>query len=304
MRYLQCFPLCNARVLPRLLAQAVKLGPEVVLDLEDAVGSVQDEALNTRCKDEGRKILIGMAPFLMHLQAETKIHIRINAPETPHFAKDISYLKKLTGLKIESVVVPKAESEKMLLEVMQVLRDNGVLFRHISAIAETREGLEFFTRRFNNQAQLPIDAVYFGNYDYNLSTGQFPVIEQNNARYWRVVEPLALRLNELGIFFGNSPYVHLYDTGTFLHSIRRLKILLHGHFSQVCLNLDQTRIAMNEARAAEVKAPVANVSITEETETDLEFVPRPGRSFAFNARRNKITTPHEYLLQTKSHKRP
>jgi len=298
MHYIQCFPLYNVKALRRLIRYANHAGAEILLDLEDSVCDVSSPELTLVYKTRAREILLDLVGQLTELP---KVHIRINAISSIHFNNDMACLAALPDVRWESIFIPKAESYHDMIETINVLTCHYIRFKYLSPIIETVTGYDFFINSFINHPALGLKVVYFGNYDYNLSKFQYPLIEQGQEKYWDTVLPLINKIETMGLSFGNSPYAPLGDLETFKSSLQKLALYCKQPAWQVCLSLNQTKLAKAFTENNECAIPHAESSNKiSALEAGAGFQSLAGRSFAYNYKTKNITTPHEYLLFNKT----
>jgi citrate lyase beta subunit len=297
MRYIQCFPLYKPDALKRLIHQACNNRAEILLDLEDSMLNVNDAVQTNNLKCVARESLSELGDFLGILSHSHPLHIRINNPATAYYAQDISVLAGLKNIRWQSIFVPKTETIDELNEVYAELKNRNIWFLSLSPIIETRIGLEMMMTKFKNAGPL-FQTVYFGNYDYNLSANNWPLIEQHNNKYWQMVKPLIKKIEQLGYHYGNSPYANLTDKETLRLVLNNLALHCRRSFCQVTLNAEQSKFCLGYNKNRKMSPSLLPVQQNDRINIPRDFSRHklPNRSFAFIGSLGRIITPQEYLL--------
>ena len=299
MKYIQCFPLYNAKPLCRLIRYALRANAGILLDLEDSILDIYSRKRTYEYKSAARDTLLDLAPFIKDIP---QIHIRINAVSSIYFEQDINCLKKLKDIVWESIFIPKFENQEDITKLITILDSNEIKYRSLSPIIETVAGYDFMINDYEATPSHRFGTAYFGNYDYNLSIANEQLIEQDNDLYWQTVLPLINKVEHHGLRYGNSPYTKLSDMDTLLRSMQILESTCLHVPTQICLSINQPRVA-NAFVEKSITAPNTQ-KINREGQGILAstYKPLSGRSFAFDTVSQKITTPHEFLMNDRYQK--
>ncbi len=273
-------------------AAIVGAGGIVCFDWEDSMQVAGDDdatrALKHAQRQQVRQLLA--RPDL----AGEHLAVRLNAPDTAHYAADIQALRGLPGL--HAVFVPKAEHPDAL---RQVLRELPVPVRHVVPIVETTAGFAALPALLAvPDARLAL--VAFGHCDYNLSLGLFPFRHQDAAQYWDWVAELDAHLQAAGKHLLNSPVLRLAADAHFQAVLHRLRTYPSAA-GQITLCLRQTLAC---AAAAPAAGPPPAAGFTPDFGPHLtqcfEQHQLPGRFFALDAER-RLISPHEYAAAAHQH---
>ncbi len=216
-----------------------------------------------------------------------RLAVRINAPDTAHYAADLAALRGLPAL--HAVFVPKTQHPA---ELRRVLRELPVPVCHLIAVVETRAGFAALPELL----ALPdprLSLVAFGHCDYNLSLGHFPFYHHDSEPYWQWLAELDAHLHCAGKQLLNSPVLRLADAPLFQAVLDRLRTH-RSATGQITLCLSQTLAcaappALVLAAAAGRPGPEGAWQLRHR----FEQARQPGRAFAVDAGR-RLISPHEY----------
>lgn len=281
----QCIPAYKPLPVARLI-RALGGDCKVLLDIEDSIQDVQSPELNPILKARARQDLSEIA----HNMAGQKFSIRINAVRGAEFMHDITLLREL-GDSIESIFIPKVESSNDIARLFEALGREC----RLNLIVETQKGIQQIDEILSSPFKHKIDFVFFGNYDFHLDTNVFPITEQHDMAYWKMIEPLIAGIERKGIAYGNSPYANIADTDCLNFMVMQLSKLCKRNFALMSLHRSQTE----HFRSAVAKLEISQMGSLEPRMTDFSldtFIrnKQKGRSFAME--NNRIITPQEYLL--------
>lgn len=297
MRLIQCFPLYKPIALKRLINRALSNRVEILLDLEDSLQDAVDTENNFGLKLSGRKALVFLSDFLSDISKTFPVHIRINNPTTSFFEYDLKLLEKLESVNWESIFAPKTESLQNLQYLDAEFKNRGINHKGISPIVETIKGVNWLVNDFT-YTNIPLHGIFFGNYDYNLSCNNWPLVEQNSEGYWSLAEGLISKVESLGYRYGNSPYANLRDISTLNQILVRLNTMCSLDFYQVTLNNVQSKNCREfcaKPKAA-LLHPSTGANSVQEIQMGFLKYKLSNRSFAFDHFAGRLITPHEYLL--------
>lgn len=282
----QCIPAYKPSVIARLIRSLDPFSCKIVLDLEDGIQDVVNPKNSTILKADARKAF----EEILSLFPDRKFCIRINAISSDEFQKDIPLLEKY-GDRIEILCLPKVENE---LAITTVQSCTSRKFR-INLIIETQIGIRQLPQIVNKDNHHDIEYVMFGNYDYHLDLGIFPIVEQCSDEYWQMIAPLIKVTEDLNLKFCNSPYVNLADQATLHYSYQQLNCMCSDDFALLSLHKQQTCYLFNLIN--NIPTPTLENARKENAEFELDYFRKhrqKGRSFSLLG--NRILTPQEYLL--------
>ena len=258
----------------------------VCFDFEDSIRGA-DQATTLAAKQAQRRRVRGL------LQdaglAPARLAVRLNAPNTPHYAADLRALRGLPGL--HAVFVPKAEDPAAL---RQVLRELPLPVRHVVPVVETQAGFAALPALL----ALPdprLDLLAFGHCDYNLSCGHFPFFHQDAEPYWGWLAALDAHAQAAGKRLLNSPVLQLADAALFAAVLHRLRGLASAA-GQITLCLSQTLACRQEDTGGVAAAAVpagAGPECAQGLVRRFEQASPGGGAFAVDAQR-RLISPHEY----------
>lgn len=169
---------------PEILAKLPRSAPDLaVIDWEDAVPAT--------AKDEARMATAAAVAELAAAAPSMGLAVRMNAPDTEHFAADVAALPE--GL--AAVLVPMLESADQAAQVHDALvaagRDVGVV-----AGIETAAGVEFAPATL---AAPGVVAAYFGAEDFVVDVGGVRTTSNVEVLYARSRLVLAGRLARVAV---------------------------------------------------------------------------------------------------------
>ena len=286
----QCIPCYRPAPTIRLIRSLLRTNCKILLDIEDSIQDVQDPSLNVQFKARARKDLI---EIITSFPGQT-FEIRINSLASAEYEKDIQLLREYEE-HFTAVFLPKVENRSALNEFCRVF--DGKL--RINPIIESKTGIESLDDILLSEYAQQINYIFFGNYDYHLDTGRYPIIEQCDDRYWDTVKPIIRAVEQNNISFGNSPYADLADEHGLLYAIYQLRQACQRPFAMMSLHKTQTNYLLSHAEEFPSMSPFSNASMrmadSIESFTNQKL---KGRSFALQNQR--IITPHEFLLLQKA----
>ena len=283
----QCIPAFRPLPLTRLIRS---LSCEILLDLEDSIQEVNDPAGTQKMKAAARQDCI----TIFKAFPERKFYLRINNNDNE--LKHDMQLVRNHAASIKGLFIPKTETPADIIKVIE--KCDTIL--SLCIILETLAGIKNAVEILSEKYTAPIPFVFYGNYDFHLNAGIYPVEEQSSSAYWKRVTPLIKLVEHAEISFGNSPYAHIGDTESLRAAHKKLMNKCRLPFAMVSLHIDQTRFLEDLINGSSVAVP--NKSISSSTELTSELFLRHkqrGRSFAFDHFR-RLITPHEYQLMLKN----
>lgn len=282
----QCIPAYKPAPTVRLIQRLTKFDCNILLDLEDSIQDLID-AKNTRdLKENARKSVLSIAAQL----PETSFYIRINKPGTEESYRDYELLNQIEN-QVLGVFIPKVEDYNSLLHFFNYCNSNFKL----CLIIESSAGLNNLDFILNQLPKGILEYVFFGNYDYHLSSGVYPIPEQSSNTYWEIAKQIISISEKHNYAFGNSPYTALNDEATFNFLYKQLKQNCSLPFALMSLHFSQTKYFYNLSETQH-NPELPYISCAEEILTTNLYLKnlQKGRSFAFLG--NRIITPQEYLL--------
>lgn len=306
----QCIPLYKEKVLSRMLRIIHEYDSCILLDLEDGIQDVCNPLNNKRLKELSRKVLLNLFTLLSPEDLPRyNLNIRINSYGSEFFTHD---LKVLQSIKVtwNSIFIPKIETRSDIENYIRTIKQNGILTRELIPILETKKAILNLENILTGSYEGMCRVIFFGNYDYNLDSGIFPVVEQKFSEYWDFISPIIQRIEQAGYYFGNSPYAYIGDSETFYRILCNLFRRCSKPFSQISLHISQTRICNNFNKNYNFQydsiSPLVsirqekNLSSAEEIVHLFQENRLKGRSFSLITGTERIITPQEYLLAIRS----
>jgi citrate lyase beta subunit len=311
MRILQFASMQQAEVMARLIRASRRSPATVVVDLEDGLWDVIDEAETSALKAVGRENLVTLAQTHPELFARHPIGVRINRSTGPHVELDLDALALASRfVEFECVVPTKIETGAELREIAANLRGRGVAFRTIVPIVETRHGLANLERILDAARDVGTEWLAYGHFDFALDSGWWPFPEPGEARFWEQVVPLVHRLERAGLGYVHPPYFQTHDRVGMASIIRRLERTCSREFGIITLGPRQTEMADRLSsrdgpadEAVNAAPPMALRTASGESPSDLArrvvtaFLAtrrHPG-GFALDPRSGEFISPHVYL---------
>ena len=255
-------------------------------DLEDSLQGPNPATTLLRKAERRRAIaeLCQTGPYALGL--------RLNAPNSPHYAADVALLRELPPL--HCVFVPKIEQPAALQQVLEALPDT---VRSVVPVVESVAG--FANLAAVLAVQHPAFSTFaFGHCDYNLSAGHFPFHHHDSPVYWAWVAALDAQARYAGKQLLNSPVLQLDNDAAFRQVLAQARTFA-SISGQVTLCLTHTWLCNNQLEKfsglAEVPAlpaeghPVAARRVVRQFEAHR----LPATAFAIGPQRELIS-PHEY----------
>jgi len=291
----QCIPAYKPYVASRLINRIKKPECRIHLDIEDSIMDVEAPECTSILKQEARKAL----RIIIELCPDLKPDLRINSPGSPEFAADIELLRDLSE-QLNSVFIPKVESEEDMEQVISVFGGGQNVYHKICPIIESKTGILNIKKIISGKMKKHIEYVFFGNYDYHLDADIFPLIEQNSAAYWTFIKPLIGQIENENLHFGNSPYADIDDSQSLQTIICRLSGICKRSFALMSLHQRQTE-AYNELKSGNLPGMVRvrKVRPAPDPQKILDAFRenrQKNRSFSLTRGSLSIITPQEYLL--------
>lgn len=282
----QCIPAYKPSPTVRLIQRLTNFNCNILLDLEDSIQDLID-AKNTRdLKANARKSVLAIAAQL----PETSFYIRINKPGTEESYRDYELLNQIEN-QVHGVFIPKVEDYNSIAQFLKYCSSN---FK-ICIIIESPTGLNNLDSILNQLPKGILEYVFFGNYDYHLSSGVYPIPEQSSNTYWEIAKKIISISEKHKYAFGNSPYTALNDEATLNFLYNQLMQNCSLPFALMSLHFSQTKYFFNLSDKQH-SHELPFLGCAEEPLTTNLYLNnlQKGRSFAFFA--NRIITPQEYLL--------
>lgn len=295
-QYVQCIPLTNFYQVRRKIQQALRLSRcFILLDLEDGIFNPDSRNESENLKRNALAVLNEIIKKFSREIILSRFYLRVNQHDSDLFFREVNFLSK-ANLKFKGIFLPKVESPAHLETYSQVLTDKHAT--SLCPIFESAAALKNLDDILKYCAGKKISIFSFGNYDYNLSLNQNPIVEQDEKKYWEIIFPLIEKVELYGFSFGNSPYGKLGKEKTFLNILEQLHVVCKRNFFQVTLNHRQSEICEqypNLKDFLEDNKEVHFHSREEIRQTYLRFK-NPTVSTAFLPKNKQIITPQEYLI--------
>lgn len=291
----------RAHVLHRLLRGRAVVGVPVILDLEDGVGDPAEPASIPALREAARRNLLEWS----RLSGDDEFGVRVNAPGSADFAKDLSLLRAMvdSGRTPSMIMLPKVESAVALDQSFVHLRSLGLGTFRLLPILESRRALAAAGEIAEAATRLGVSDMVYGHYDYCLDAGQFPFPEFDDPVYWDWLQPLISIVEQTGLRFVHPPSLRLRDRYRVLELRRRLA----GQCRQPCVIL---AVSFEQARwlsepEAGPPAPADGASLDRsrpdphrEAELVIRLYQERRRdpvAFAVHPAAGRFVPPHEFL---------
>ena len=209
----------------------------ICLDLEDSIQDVihpeNTFSMRERSRDMIRKILSN------NIYENEKFALRINSISSTDFDQDIALLsEEKIRTKIYSLLLPKTESKKELIAILQILNDKKIEVEEIVLIMETGPALENINPILSTDNKR-IKKIALGHCDLNLNMGYFPFQHQDSIQYWNWVKYLVNSAETSGIGFINSPFLDLNNDDAFNLMLSQLDTICSLPYAQCVLTSHQ-----------------------------------------------------------------
>jgi citrate lyase beta subunit len=308
MRVFQFLAMQQPEPTGRLIRAAARASSTVVLDLEDALWDVSDEARTSSLKAGGRKSLVTLARQHPELFERQPIGVRVNLVSSPEAERDFEALGRVSRfVELECIVLPKFEAERNLEGCLAAIRTHKVACRSIVPIVETRRAMSNLDELLAEVRRVGIDWVVYGHYDFALDSGWWPISEHHEPDFWDQVEPLIERFEAAGIGYVHPPYFHIHDDVGLARIFDRLGRTCRREFGMLTIGLRQALTA-NRLRngaglattqpltAAPERMPAEDpLAMAHRIADAYQASHRPGSGFALDSRTGEFISPHVYL---------
>jgi citrate lyase beta subunit len=306
MRIFQFLALQRADVTARLMRASRDLRATVVLDLEDGLWDLTDEARSAELKAAGREELCKLAQFHRPLLERLSVGVRVNRISSPEAARDFEAVARAARfVEFDCIVATKIETGRDVLECVAALHGHGVVHRGVVPIVETRKGLANLDEIIDAARRAGIGWMVYGHFDFALDSGWWPFPGPAEAAFWDQVEPLIARVEAGGIGYVHPPFFQLNDERSFAAILGRLDGACTREYGVITIGTRQTALAdrLREAEARQTdpgypvldrphESPIALARRVAETYLANR---RPGASFALDPRTGEFIPPHVYL---------
>lgn len=216
-----------------------KSNATLCFDLEDSIQDVFNSKRNPDLKAYYRKLLQNIISSCTTDLATLKIGVRINSDNNKEQALDLKFLNNLRT--IHTVLLPKTESGKQIMDLINELKKNNINYKEIIPIIETKVGITNLESIAKVKSP-KIKRIAFGHCDYNLDVKHFPFFHQNSREYWSWIEKIVSIIKPYGLKFVNSPFLELKNDLGF-------EKMLSSLFSICGLDGGQIVLTFNQATA-------------------------------------------------------
>jgi citrate lyase beta subunit len=293
----------------RLIRASGRAPATVVLDLEDTLWDVTDEARTSALKAGGRENIVTLAREHPELFERQPIGVRVNLAGGPEARLDFEALGAASRfVEFECVVVPKLETQDELAEALAAVRTHGVACRGIVPIVETRRAMANLGDLLPAIHGAGIEWVIYGHYDFALDSGWWPFPEHDDPAFWDRVEPLIARIEAAGLGYVHPPYLHIHDDAGLVRILERLERACGREFGVMTIGLQQsatvdrvrkgagTPAAGPEPSAPEPKRPAEHpLALARRIVAVYPAARREGTGFALDPRTGEFISAHVYL---------
>jgi citrate lyase beta subunit len=218
-------------------ASALRIGANVVVDIEDSVQIPHKPTFTPRFKEQTREQIAAIA-----MSGIEDLSIRINAPASEEFVHDVAMMKCLHEYTWRYVFVPKCESAKDILEVAAVFEEAKIKTSSWIPIIETQIGVENVSHVLRALPPRLAEYIGFGYSDFNYDAGYFPFYHENSAQYWRWVDEITRTIREAKYQYLHSPFLRLHDSDGFEKFLQQVLARCPQGFAQTTLSPEQSSV--------------------------------------------------------------
>jgi citrate lyase beta subunit len=228
----------------RLIRASARVSATVLLDLEDALWDVTDEARTSALKAAGREDLVTLARAHPDFFERRPIGVRINRVSGPEAERDFEALGRASRfVEFECLVLPKLETERDLTDCRAAIRTHKVACRSIVPIVETRRAMANLRELLAAVRRAGIEWVVYGHYDLGLDSGWWPFSEHNEPAFWDRAEPVIADIEAAGLGYVHPPYFHIHDDAGLALILERLRRVCRREFGILTIGLRQASLA-------------------------------------------------------------
>jgi hypothetical protein len=300
----QFIAVAEPRLTARLVRQAAALDATLVLDLEDALWDVTDDARTAQLKAEGRRNLVALAAADPELFAAQRVGVRVNRLVGPHAAADLEALAAVSRhATLACVVAAKVETADDLDAWLAALDRAKVAHGGVVPIIETVAGMANLQELLTRAKATGIEWIVYGHYDHGLDAGWWPIPDLDSDRFWRVALPFIDQVESAGLHYVQAPFFQLHQPERFANILRRLLRACRRQPGAITLGLAQTTIAatLDATSATPVAGPGGASDQSDPIDLARHIVAsytanrRPAASFAVDGRSGEFISPHLYL---------
>ena len=305
----QFIPAGTAPLMARLTRSLNGTEAMAVLDLEDGCRDPFDPARTIVCKVEGRHRLIEMCPIAEKQTTRQPVAMRLNAPGTAEFERDLPIAQRVTEVfELAIVLLPKITAPEDLSTAHQTLHQAGIRFGGLVPMIETVKGMNHLAPIIATAKQLGAPAILYGYHDYCLDAGYWPFLDLEEKAYWEIVEHIARPTLAAGLRYIHPPQVDLHDRTRLGELIAGLHRLCGEKFDILSAGMSQTTILRELLNhPAPPISPLPHwrespvLDVAEKRRLAREICDlfaaknRAEHSFAADARKGRFISPHEYF---------
>jgi citrate lyase beta subunit len=290
----------------RLIRASRRGSATIVLDLEDGLWDVTDEARTGRLKAGGRRDFVSLAAAHPELFEQHPIGVRINRLSGPEAERDLEALAEAArSVELECVVLTKVETALELVECSAALRARRIGCRGVVPIVETRRGLSNFDEIARGAGRAGVEWLVYGHFDFALDSGWWPIPEPDEPRFWEHVEPLIERIEAAGLGYVQPPFLATHDGSGFERLVARLAHTCTREFGVITVGLRQSALAERlgdaEGRLADrvpdspPRGATDPLVLARHVTAAYLAGRRPDAGFALDPRSGEFIPPHVYL---------
>jgi citrate lyase beta subunit len=304
MRIYQFTAIQPQAVTARLIRASAGADTTVVLDLEDSLWDVDDEARTAQLKAAGRAALTDLARSHANLFAGGPIGVRINRISGPEAALDIDALAQASRtVTFDCIVTTKVETAAEITTAFARLREARVAFRTVIPIVETRRGIAALDEIAAAAAEAGLRSLCYGHFDYALDAGWWPIPDPREPDFWSGVEPLIRQIESAGLAYVHPPYFETRDGAGLGRIVERLTKVCGREFGLITVGPRQSAQARRTAERGAEPSIELELDRTVESPTALArritasylAGDRRSASFLLDPASGRFISPHVYL---------
>lgn len=298
MDILQFMAIQRADLLKRLVQKAKSVSSLLVFDLEDTLYDFDDDQTNN-IKAWGRLELIKLAHLVKDLPSRKKIGVRINQFSSKYFDQDVKTLFEIQkNWELEMVVIPKIETKDILEKALFCLDKANISFNECVPIVETIRGMENLA---SIATHTKIKRIIYGHNDYSFDLNHWPFLNEDNKKFWEMVDPFIKTVEELGVQYVHPPIFSLSSRDVFEQALCQLKNRCRRPYGVMTINTKQTFL-LNQIEMTDLKKSAyffKNSTYSSEEKIQRAklienlFLGKKNR-FIIDTKNNQFITPHMF----------
>lgn len=298
----QYVPMSKPKALVKMLPKIISLNANIVLDLEDSIQDTLNPENTKILKNEARNSISILLDDLINknITLNDSIYIRINSFESGELENDIKIIKEVCKkVKKIGLFIPMVKKVEDIYFIKNLLVEEYHNIK-IVPIIETVNGYNSLEEILINAAELNIEFIHYGHYDYSFDSKQWPFIEQNEKQFWNFIKKIIDNIEKSSISYMHTPFGHLTDEKLYKSIIKKLTKICNKNFAITALNYNQVLFAQDIQKADELEycksIETDKYQLAQDIINIFENNQCSKRSFSVDIKKAKFLTPHEYKM--------